>query len=179
MQHWCDGLYSGHFAFCETITRYAGLALTLNSAELPLPLHQFSSEKSQWDDVRRIYRRVCVLRATGKNDDAAALENEELAQALSAARIATNNSEEEAAVLAQEAERVSNATVLAELLAPILAEHLRADVPLVSAPQIAAVPVLPEKTPKPTRSPAASVPNIADLIDGMLSQRAPASSAHH
>jgi len=131
--------------------------------------------------VRRIYRRICVLRATGKIDDAASLENEELARALSIARIATNNSEQEAAVLAEEAERVSSATVLAELLAPMLAEHLRPLAPPVAAPQVAKVPAtapaMPAKSTKAAPPPTENVPSIADLIDGMLSQRPPRPSS--
>src|SRR5690606_37509431 len=111
--------YLVHGVFGETITLDAGLALTLNSAELPEPLHLFS-EASPWDDVRRIYRRICVLRANGKADEAAHLENQDLARALAEARIATNNSEEEAVVLAQEAEPVANDAVLAELIAPMV-----------------------------------------------------------
>ena len=146
----------------------------MNSAELPSPLH-LSSETSQWDEVRRIYRRVCVLRATGKTDEAVALENDDLARALASARFATNNSEQEAAVLTEEAERVSAATVLAELLAPMLAEHLRTAEPAPAiAPIVAATPVMPEKPSKPIRPPAEKiVPSIADLIDGMLSQEPP------
>ena len=125
--------------------------------------------------MRRIYRRVCVLRATGKTDEAVALENDDLARALASARFATNNSEQEAAVLTEEAERVSAATVLAELLAPMLAEHLRST-NLASAVALATVatPVLPEKSSKPNPPlPDNNVPSIADLIDGMLSQQAP------
>lgn len=144
----------------------------MNSAELPSPLH-LSSEPSPWDDVRRIYRRVCVLRATGKNDDAAALENEELARALTNARIATNNTDDEVTILAEEAERVSNATVLAELLAPMLAEHLRADALPAQVPQAALATVTPEAKPPASRPAPENAPSIADLIDGMLSQRAP------
>jgi hypothetical protein len=125
-----------------------------------------------------------VLRATGKTDDAASLENEELARALSIARIATNNSEQEAAVLAEEAERVSSATVLAELLAPMLAEHLRPLAPPVAASQVVNAPATASAMPaKPTKAappPTENVPSIADFIDGMLSQRPPhPSSPHH
>lgn len=124
--------------------------------------------------MRRVYRRVCVLRATGKVDEAAALENEDLARALAAARIATNNSEQEAAVLADEAERIANATVLAELLAPMLAEHLRPETAPAAAPSVAMAPAVPDQPSKATRPPPEkNVPSIADLIDGMLSQEAP------
>jgi hypothetical protein len=115
-----------------------------------------------------------VLRATGKVDDAATLENEDLARALAAARIATNNSEQEAAVLAEEAERIINATVLAELLAPMLAEHLRPETVPATTPAVAMAPAIAEKTAPVVRPPAEKqLPSIADLIDGMLSQQAP------
>lgn len=103
------------------------------------------------------------------------MENEDLARALAAARFVTNNSEQEAVVLTEEAERVSAATVLAELLAPMLAEHLRSTHlgPAV-APAAVATPVLPEKSSKANPPPPKNnVPSIADLIDGMLSQQAP------
>jgi hypothetical protein len=119
-----------------------------------------------------------VLRATGKNDDAAVLENEDLARALSIARIATNNSDEEAAVFSEEAERVSNATVLAELLAPMLAEHLRPSTSPVAAQSVVPAAAMPEKPAKVSRPLPESAPSIADLIDGMLSQR-PTSPARH
>jgi hypothetical protein len=144
----------------------------LNSVELP-PSLLISSETSTWDDVRRIYRRVCLLRTTGKTEDADRLENSEFAHALSAARIASNSGDEEAAVLAKEAERVASACVLAELLAPLLAERLRADAQPFMATQTATVPVAIEKPVVTARPPAQIVPSIADLIDGMLSQQAP------
>jgi hypothetical protein len=114
-----------------------------------------------------------VLRATGKMDDAAALENEELAGALTHARIATNNSDDEAAILAEEAERVSSATVLAELLAPMLAEHLRAESLPAQPPPVAVAPASSEPKPRVNRPTVEKAPGIADLIDGMLSQRPP------
>ena len=160
--------YFAHRDFGETIARDAGLALTLNSAELPEPLHLLS-ETSPWDDVRRIYRRICVLRANRKTDDAAQLENQDLARALAEARIATNNSEEEAIVLAQEAERVANAAVLAELIAPMVAEQVRADLPRVAAPQNSPI-ATPDESSKAVRPRRESVPTIADMLDGMLSQ---------
>jgi hypothetical protein len=122
---------------------------------------------SQWDEVRRIYRRVCVLRAGGKIDEAAQLENIELASALAVARLTPHSPDEESALLAEEAERVANASVLAELLAPMLAEHLR-----VNPPPVQATPPAPEPKPRNTaaRPPPAKAPSIADLLDGMLSQ---------
>jgi hypothetical protein len=148
----------------------------LNSAELPEPIH-FSSGTSQWDDVRRIYRRVCVLRITGKNDEATHLENTDLARALSEARIASSSHDDEASVLSEEAERVSNASVLAELLAPLLAEHLRGD----AQPHLTPAPSIIEKSSTAARPPPEKAPSIADLLDGMLSQHpsVPPSDARH
>jgi hypothetical protein len=141
----------------------------LNSAELPAPL-QYSSDPSRWDDVRRIYRRVCVLRAKGARDDAAELENTELARVLAAARLSELSPDEEALIFRQEADRVANASVLAELLAPLLAEELGAHARL--APAASASSPTPV-TPKPANVPrpaSAKPPSITDLLDGMLSQ---------
>lgn len=167
--------YSADVVFGETIRRDAGLALTLNSAELPEPLHLFS-ETSPWNDVRRIYRRMCVLRATGKNDEAARLENQDLARALAEARIATNNSEEEAVVFAQEVERVANAAVLAELIAPMVAEQVRAASPRIPAPSNNPAAPPAEQIPKAARPHQDAVPTIADMLDGMLAQEPARSS---
>ena len=143
----------------------------MNSAALTLPLHSFP-EPSHWDDVRRIYRRICVLRATGKIDDAAELEHGEFAHAVSVARIAAVAGEDEAAILSAEAERVANAGILAELLAPLLAEHLRTDPRLTAsrAPISATVPIEKPKPVPAVRPSAPVIPSITDLIDGMLAQ---------
>lgn len=146
----------------------------MNSAELPAPLH-IPAESSAWEDVRRIFRRVCILRATGKPDEARDVEITELAQALATARISFPL-DDEAAILAAESERVSNASVLAELLAPMLAERLRSTLAvapsvMASAPAPIRAAVAPSK-PVP-RPPAEKVPSITDLIDGMLSQESP------
>jgi len=146
----------------------------LNSAELPAPL-PFPAETPAWEDVRRIYRRVCVLRTTGKPDEARDLELTELSRALAAARI-RSPLDDEAAFLAAESERVSNACVLAELLAPMLAERLRSTLAIAPAAMAAPAPatrasvVVPKSAPPPS---AEKIPSITDLIDGMLSQESP------
>ena len=81
------------------------------------------------------------------------------------------------AIFAAEAERVANAAVLCELLAPVLAEkfHLqaRAPAPAVAAaavePALAAVPAAPiaEKPAAPRAE------SIADFIDEMIAQEKP------
>lgn len=120
--------------------------------------------------MRRIYRRVCVLRAKGAREDAAELENTELARVLAAARLNDLLPEEEMRIFHQEAERVANASVLAELLAPLLAEELG------TAPRFA--PAVSPSSPTPAHPKPANVPrpapekppSITDLLDGMLSQ---------
>lgn len=138
--------------------------------------------------MRRIYRRICVLRGVGSNDEAATLEHTELPRALAAARLATDNHSEEAAVFHEEAERVASAQLVAELMAPLLARQLRAELPALSArpapafsSQAVATPKLPA-APAPaesTRPPSTEAPGIADFIDSMLSQQkaAPPSSS--
>jgi len=145
----------------------------LNSAELPI---SESFTKPTWDEVRRIYRRIGVLRATGRNEEAADLEHGELPRVLTAARIQSSApDQEEAAVFAEEAERLANATVTAEILASLLAERLRlpAVEPRAENPRPAATAATPranEFPPAPPRPVPATSPTITDLLDGMLSQ---------
>jgi hypothetical protein len=122
-----------------------------------------------------------MLRATGKNQEAAELQNAEFSKALAAARTASEADQTEATLLAEEAERVSSACLLAEILAPLLAEHLRGESPAVSKVEVPLAEVAPPEQPAiaarnheplPT-----SVPGIADLIDGMLSQQTAFSGA--
>lgn len=127
-----------------------------------------------WDDVRRIYRRICLLRAKGEDEEAARLEHTELAGALSTARLTASGSDlDEPALLAEEAARVANATVLAELLAPLLAEQLRANpaVAPVATTSNHAAPALNRAAAAPAKPAVQAAPSITDLIDGMLSQR--------
>ena len=74
------------------------------------------------------------------------------------------------ALFATEAERVANAALLAELVAPMLADHLR---PL-TAPAIAPVAVAPVASLPPTAKPVQPRPgSIADFIDDMIAQEKP------
>lgn len=160
----------------------------MNSLELPTPF-QLTSDTSHWNEARRIYRRVCVLRALGRDDEATVVENRDLARVLATARLAAESDahSEETAVLGAESERVANAAVLAELLAPLLADKLasqmRANEFAASSaallPSAAGLPVsVPARKPVIATAPDstqrrnASVPSITDLIDGMLSQEA-------
>ena len=133
--------------------------------------------------MRRLYRRICLLRATGQNEEASALERSEFSEVLSSARKAPEAAQNETRILAEESERVASASILAELLAPILAKKLQAPV-LTSVETTSPAPARKTETslsapPRRARvssaenseSPAAAgVPGIADLIDGMLSQ---------
>jgi hypothetical protein len=139
--------------------------------------------------VRRIYRRVCILRVKGQPEEAAALEASELEPALSTARAVGPEECDEAAVFAAEDERMSTAVALAELLTPLLAERLRAELgaptgPAMdsdSAPARALTnPVAPEPdrmpgspSAAPVVTPSARPASIADFIDGMLIQQGP------
>ena len=114
--------------------------------------------------MRRIYRRVCELRAIGRADEAVQLENSDLPAALAAARRAGVDVDE-SALFAGEDERVADALLLAELLAPMLASRLP------SAPRLPAAGP-PSAPARASRSRTASSPQVADLIDDMLAQAA-------
>jgi hypothetical protein len=118
--------------------------------------------------VRRIYRRVCELRATGRTDEATALENAELTAAVAEARVSGDPAVDESALLAGEDERVADARLLAELIAPLLATRLNT---LAPRPSSSAEPFAPAREAVPTR-PASSTLQIADMIDDMLTQAA-------
>ena len=149
--------------------------MILNSVALPdtdRPLEESLHE------LRRIYRRMCLLRATGRHAEALDLEIDEFNRARSAARAAGASEHQEAEALAQEVERVANATILAELLAPLLAEKLQsrtAPASATAAPASVASAGTPTPRPSPAtpaaRPPVSNAPSVTDLIDGMLSQR--------
>lgn len=136
-----------------------------------------------------LYRRICVLRARDRHEEAQALQAGEFSSAVTAAEAAISarggDGELESAdfethlqaALTQEEERVANASVLAQLLAPMLSEMLQ---PAIKA-MAAAVPVeRPSNIVPATEIPAAlssqsSAPlSIADFIEGMLLQEKPA-----
>lgn len=111
-----------------------------------------------------------MLRAQARTDDADEITHGELARALAVARLSAPDVDE-SAIFASEEERVANATVLAELLAPLLARHLGPGPH--ARPVVEAVKPTPSNTELPPESPRsapAGVPPIADLIDGMLTQ---------
>jgi hypothetical protein len=122
---------------------------------------------------------VCILRERGQAEEAERLRVGELAEMLLAVRSPGDTDATVAArldsIFSAETERVANAAVLAELLTPMLAEHLRpAATSQESAPVIATVaePLVttpPAKTPAP-RTTAIS---ITDFIDEMIAQEKP------
>jgi hypothetical protein len=131
-------------------------------------------------DVRRIYRRMGVLRATERHAEALDLEVDEFSRALSLAHDAGATERQTSEVLAEEATRIANATALAEILAPLLAEKLRSapvsapliSAPAVPAPQPSAAPSARAHThikaaPSPRPAPAGS-PTVADLLEGVF-----------
>ena len=140
-------------------------------------------------DVQVLYRRICVLRATGKSAEADALETGKLADAIaklheSSTSIADLDQRLEA-LFAKETERVDTAHALAELLLPMLtaadesgvSRRSRAPTPgfefsaarETSVPSQAGADGIP---PAPSTGPM--LPGIADFIDEMLVQeRAP------
>jgi len=109
-----------------------------------------------------------VLRERGRSEEAEQLRASSLEQLLSDRRSEgepdATIDDHLAAILVTEQERVANAAVLAELLLPILSEHLRSSAPLA---KIAAVAAPPARPPAAPRVPSTG---IADFIDEMIAQ---------
>lgn len=125
-------------------------------------------EVSPLGDLSRLLRRASVLRAKGDLLAAEHLEAAELPAALAAAKTQCSASQVETLV-ATEQNRLADASLLADLLAPLLAQRLRVLLPLSASPGSAA--------PPPARAAPAgnsAPPSIADFIDGMLAQDRPA-----
>jgi hypothetical protein len=118
-----------------------------------------------WRELGEIYRRICSLRTQGRETDALALEQGGFAAALTAVRVQSapgpETEEKVQTVLAAEEGRVADAGALADLLMPLLVQHLR-NAPLVAAPAPRPHPAKP--------SASAEVPSVADFIDDMLAQ---------
>jgi hypothetical protein len=142
----------------------------------------------------RLYRRICVLRATGETTAADHLESGDFARALAAAsadphsdsapgspaaanldRLPVSEREDESwqARLAAERRRVEDAQLLAELLMPLLAERLSdslsANLTLAGEPGSAAAAAKKAKASRARVTPSAPL-EIADFIEGMLAQ---------
>lgn len=125
---------------------------------------------------------MCLLRERGQTEEAERLRAEELMRMVGAIRAPTDTdaamTERLNAIFAIESERVANAAVLAELLAPMLAGQTRpADQPEVprTATVIANTSSPPETPPPPPKRRAAG--SIADFIDEMITQETPPPSS--
>lgn len=134
-------------------------------------------------EITRAMRQICLLQETGRNDEAARLEPMLLDPLIKSFRdthgVGALPDDRVESLLVCERERVGDAAALGELLIPLLMEHLRAT-PGVGPPERPAA-TQPVRSRIPPRPPTAS-PEIADLLDGMLAQELPQSSAkarHH
>jgi len=112
------------------------------------------------------------MREHGQNQEAEQLRSSSLPELLSAVRTPADTDatleERLESVFAQEAERVANAVVLAELLFPLLSDQLRSS----SASQVM-IPATIVPPPPPPRPPAPRATSIADFIDEMIAQDSP------
>jgi hypothetical protein len=127
-----------------------------------------SAESHAWSEVARICRRVCVLRERGCTDEAETLRRSELDVLLATLRQEASEpavvDRQFESIFAAEADRVANASVLAELLAPLLRERLPAPtVAESSAPRTSSPSAVPARRPRP-----AAAGGIADFIDEMI-----------
>ena len=137
----------------------------MNVPALPAPATRHPPVEQQ---AARLYRRVCLLRASGRKSDAERLAAAELAPLLpdgdAAGRLDPGRWE---AISAREEDRVADAEAIAELLGPLLEARLPLSPrPRSEAPRAAGAPRL-----------AGAAPAIADLLDEMLGldrARAPA-----
>ncbi len=158
----------------------------MNSAALPATE---SPPDEILTNVRRIYRRICLLRATGRHSEALDIEIDEFSRALAAAHDAGVAEHRTSAAMSEESARVTQAATLAEVLAPLLAEKLRDTSTPLAAPAVAQAsptPSAPRATvnrPTPTPSPASpapapgsGAPSITDLLDGMLALESPSAA---
>lgn len=156
----------------------------------PPPFSSRKTSSSLLRDVQVLYRRVCVLRVSGKTEEADELLAGKVASAISIARESGEISEQKLeAIFATEEERVDTAHALAEILLPLLtAAQGTASVarPFPSSRFVDAAPqtegARSVDAPVGTSSGADNagnsgpmLPGIADFIDEMLTQeRAPA-----
>lgn len=129
--------------------------------------------------MARVCRRICLLRERGQKKEADQLEKTELSSALEAVRVVETDAavvEKLAALYASETERVANAVVLAELLAPLVASQLQATemAGRAIATTDAVAPASRAEAPvaaAPAR--AANPADIAQFIDEMIAQERP------
>ena len=123
--------------------------------------------------MARLCRRICALVERGEIAEADRLRTGEFADAVASVRV---TDEAEGAAFALAAERLAHATLVAEMLAPLLAARLQP-----AASLAAAAPALARIDPLPTEPAARVRPaptgNIADFIDEMLALDRPAPAA--
>lgn len=158
----------------------------LSAASPPIFFH--STKPSPWREVQVLYRRICVLDATGKTAEADTLRIQKLEPAVKALRETSAGPEDPQleAMFAAEEERVASAQVLAEILLPLLttvAPGATTQPRFFSAPP-SPTPAYglvenftsePSPRPNPGGTPSPLLPGIADFIDEMLTQdRTPA-----
>lgn len=144
------------------------------SSSLSLPVR---ADASRLAGITRLLRRICLLLDQGRSQEAARLQQEELAAAVRDFR--TSNPPDALpddvlqAMFVREEQRMAEAAALAELLIPRLGGGFA-----VSAA------VAPVRVPRPAAVAPAGAPAIADLLDAMLAaeRRATATSydnSHH
>lgn len=125
-----------------------------------------------WNEVVRLCRRICVLQERGDHAGAETIRSGALAAAVSALRPTVPDVDAQLeAVLRTERDRVVNAALVAEFLAPQLREPNAAAPAAPPATELAA-PTDDRAAPanaEPKRRPA----DIADFIDEMLAQERP------
>jgi len=127
---------------------------------------------SPWGEVARIFRRVTLLRSSGRSPEAEFIVEKELPAALDAARMSEPSQEAAdrriAAVYMLEEERMAQAAATAELLAPMLVDRLRGQWPLAATGlSLQSDRSISDRTEGHTR-PLSTPLSTADLIDGML-----------
>lgn len=160
----------------------------------PPPHSSLSTQPSPSREVRTLYRRICVLGATGKIGEANALRVQELEPALKALRESSAVADAQLeAIFATEEERVATAQTLAEILLPLLSEKFSASAASAAtayqpAPRAPAADYGPSPADAAATSSIDSVrdraaspllPGIADFIDEMLTQdREPTGGTH-
>ena len=124
---------------------------------------------------------MCVLRERGQPEEAERLRAGELMTMVASVRTPTDSdaaiAERLNVIFAAESERVANASVLCELLLPVLAEKFHLQVKLPAAPPVATALELPLATvppePIPEKPAAPRSASIADFIDEMIAQEKP------
>jgi hypothetical protein len=114
------------------------------------------------------------LRERGQHEEAEQLRLGSVAEMVATLRTPSDSDASIGArldeIFAAETERVANAAVLAELLAPLISEQLGAGV----LPKVVAAPTPINPTPaKPSPPPRAAAVSIADFIDEMIAQEKP------